>query len=321
MPITNNFVSPNPTVVQSVLSAIATYHPISTALREDFVQCCLEISIKKNDYLSRQGETHPYLYFITKGIVSGCVTEKRGSITTFISVQGDFLCPIEGMYGLSPCTEDIKAEEDSQLLALHADHLFRFFDIYPEMNIVIRKIFELYYKMAHQRSVFFRLGTASDKYLFFRNTYTQYASRISLKTVASFLNVKMNTLQRIIKEEGHEAQIHLGIPENEILKYMDEQQPFRQKKLTIAQLAKHFDTNTHTLSQLFNKYFNQNFNHFINSYRVKYVLQQLAQKQNLKQYSLDGLGSEAGFSSRSSFFVEFKKHIGVTPLTYLKSLA
>jgi AraC-like DNA-binding protein len=321
MPVPTKFKTPSPLLVQSVLSIMATYHPISTALRDDFIQHSLEISLKKNDLLSKRGEMHPYLYFVLRGIVSGCVTEKKGSITTFISVPGDFVCPIEGMYGLSPCTEDIRAEEDADLLAIHADHLFRFFDLYPEANIIIRKIFELYYITAHQRSVFFRLGTASDKYQFFLNTYTRYANRIPLKTVASFLNVKMNTLQKIIKEEGPKQEHDTGISEHEIIKYMDEQQPFRQKKLTISQLSIQLNVSVHTLSQLLNKYFNQNFNHFINSYRIKYVLDQLVQKSNLRQYSLDGLGSEAGFSSRSSFFVEFKKHIGATPFTYLKSLS
>lgn len=310
---------PDPVVVQQVISQLNAFHPLSKNLADEFADKCFKVSLKKNEYLMRKGEHSPYVYFIVEGILAALFISPKQTVTTFISVSGDFLCAIEGMYGLIPCDEDIRAEADSTLIAVKAQDLLRFFDDYPEMNIVMRKILELYYKIAHHRSVFFRVGSIQDKYEYFLNTYPNHAHKIPIEVVASFLNVKINTLQKIRQQRVQQQKTRTVLSKLEIEFYVAQTRVFLKKKLTLSDLSEKLGIGPHELSRLLNLYFNKNFNSFINSYRVNYVLDQLSVKNNLKQYSLEGLGSEAGFSSRSSFFNEFKKHVGVTPFTYLSS--
>lgn len=304
--------------ISIVLQQLDALHPLSDACKKDLAENSFQLSLSKGQYLVKTGDYCKHIYFIIKGIFSGRAEEKGQTMTTFISVQGEFMSAIEGLYGFSACTEDIKAEENALLLALHVDDLFRYFNIYPEMNIVMRKVLESHYKKAHHRSIFFRVGTAYDKYVYFLSAYAEFANRIPLYVIASFINVKLNTLQKVMKQNdgGHPVK---QLSECDIVLHMNKEQPFLQKKLTINQLAEKLKTTPHQLSYLLNTYFKQNFNHFVNSYRIKYVLDKLTVKKSIKQYSLDGLGSESGFSSRSSFFSEFKKCTGVTPSTYLKT--
>ncbi|MBB5644648.1 Crp/Fnr family transcriptional regulator [Pedobacter cryoconitis] len=305
------------TSLHAVIQQLDQLHLLTDACKNALTEHTFELTVSQGQYLMKRGDYCTHIYFIIEGFFSGWATGNGRSITSFIAIQGDFLSAIEGMYGITECTEDVKAEEDSVLLALPVEHLIRYFDIYPEMNIVMRKVLENYYKMAHQRSVFFRIGTASDKYLYLLSTYGDYASRIPLHVIASFINVKLNTLQKIIKQyEGKSA--HVQLSKGDIVTYMEQERPFLQKKLSINQLSLKLKITPHLLSYLLNVYFKQNFNHFVNTYRIQYVLNQFLIKNSIKQYSLDGLGSESGFSSRSSFFSEFKKYTGVTPLLYLK---
>lgn len=310
---------PDPIVVQQVISQLNAFYPLSKNLADEFSSKCFKVSLKKNEYLMRKGEHSPYIYFIVEGILAALFVSPKQTVTTFISVSGDFLCAIEGMYGLLPCDEDVRAEANSTLIAVKAEDLLRFFEDYPEMNIIMRKILELYYKIAHHRSVFFRVGSIQDKYEYFLNTYPNHAYKIPIEVIASFLNVKINTLQKIRQQRIYEQKGRTVLSKLEIEFYVAQTRIYLRKKLTLSELSAKLGISSHELSRLLNLYFNKNFNSFINSYRVNYVLDQLSVKNNLKQYSLEGLGSEAGFSSRSSFFNEFKKHVGVTPLTYLNS--
>lgn len=317
MPFTMFHKKPDPKHLDFVFEHLDHFHILSPALKTEFSQRCFEVEVRKDQYLLRKGSYSYYIYFIVDGILTGRAGTKNCEITSFISVKGELVSAIEGLYGSVPATEDIKAEEDALLLGLHVVDVGRLTSNYPEMNIIMRKVMQLYYQMAHHRSIFFRIGTAADKYAFFLSAYPHHAELIRLDVTASFLNIKIDTLKKIVnlnnkKEDG------LTLSKQEIERYMETEKPFRQKKLMLTQLAAKLNTNHHQLSYLLNVYFNQNFNQFINSHRMKYVLEQLAVNGNLAQYSLDGLGFEAGFSSRSSFFSQFKKHTGLAPYGYLK---
>lgn len=309
---------PDPLNIQVVLAQLALITPLTEDFKKDLALNCFEVTVSKGDFLLRKGDFSYYIYFIVKGLITSHFIDKKQDITSFIAVDHEFVSSIEGLYGTVPCTENIMAQEESLLIGFSVIDVQRFIDLYPELNTILRKTLEVNYKMAHHRSVFFRIGTAADKYAYFIENYPLHASRLSIEVMASFLNIKLNTLQKIVKQADHhkpEGPVALSL--TDIINYMNTEQPFRRKKITLLQLSGELGVSPHKLSHLLNLYFNKNFNHFINSYRINYVLSQLSEKINLEQYSLDGLGRESGFSSRSSFFSEFKKHTGLTPFTYL----
>ncbi len=53
----------------------------------------------------------------------------------------------------------------------------------------------------------------------------------------------------------------------------------------------------------------------INFHRVKYAKEKITSGY-LDQYTLDALGKEAGFSSRTTFFNAFKKELGQSPTAF-----
>ncbi|SMD05549.1 helix-turn-helix domain-containing protein [Pedobacter nyackensis] len=309
---------PNPAALNAVLNQLSAIHPLSDELCKEFVDKSIEISVKKDEYLMRKGELSKYVYFVVKGIITGQVPNKDETLISFITIDGEFLSAIEGMYGDKSCKEDVRAVEDSSLLAMCSSHFYSLYDRFPELNIVFRKILEAYYADAHYRSIFIRIGKVSDKYNYFLQTYPKHADRIPVAIAASFLNIKSATLLKMIAKMKDEKAMSLQLSRETIIAKMDKFQPYLQKKLTLQQLADLMNTKGHQLSYLLNEYFNENFNCFINRFRIDYILKEFAGKGNLDQYSMDGLGRQAGFSSKSTFFSEFKKRVGETPQNYFK---
>lgn len=94
---------------------------------------------------------------------------------------------------------------------------------------------------------------------------------------------------------------------------MTEKGLFRNPNLKINDLAREINVSGHQLSQLLNSNIEKNFTLFVNEYRINEACKILAEKSNL---TIDAIGAEVGFNSKSTFFATFKKIKGVTPSVY-----
>ena len=91
---------------------------------------------------------------------------------------------------------------------------------------------------------------------------------------------------------------------------------YKEQGLTINKLAERLDISPRYLSWLLNNHYKLRFNDFINNYRVAYIKQQI-ESGALKNITLEALASEAGFSSRSTFYNVFKKNTGLSPAEFM----
>jgi len=87
----------------------------------------------------------------------------------------------------------------------------------------------------------------------------------------------------------------------------------KDAKLKLKDVAEKLAIPTHRLSQLLNDNLGKSFNAYINEYRIQAACQLLATPHNL---SLEGIGYEVGFNSKSTFFTTFKKIKNLTPAQF-----
>ncbi|MGC3978598.1 MAG: helix-turn-helix domain-containing protein [Paludibacteraceae bacterium] len=83
-------------------------------------------------------------------------------------------------------------------------------------------------------------------------------------------------------------------------------------------LSEHLGINRKYLSKAINSATGKNFNTYINEYRVKEAIRLLSDPAN-KFLSVDDMGVQAGFSSRSSFYESFRKMTGISPSQFKKT--
>lgn len=91
---------------------------------------------------------------------------------------------------------------------------------------------------------------------------------------------------------------------------MQEKKPFVNPNLKSVDIAQQLNISTHELSHLINEYLNKTFTDFINEYRVEEAKQLIATDS---RYTLEAIGNQAGFNSKSAFYKAFKKFQGTTP--------
>lgn len=99
-------------------------------------------------------------------------------------------------------------------------------------------------------------------------------------------------------------------------KAMEEKQFHRNTNIKLNDIALHLNISSHKLSQLLNDNLGKSFALFINECRIDEAKKML--KEN-NSFTLEAIGFEAGFSSKSTFYATFKKIVGQTPSEYKKN--
>lgn len=90
---------------------------------------------------------------------------------------------------------------------------------------------------------------------------------------------------------------------------------YKNPNLKLNNLAEKLAVSPHQLSQFLNDNLQKSFSQYVNEYRIEEA-KELMQKNH--QFTLEAIGNEAGFSSKSTFYSTFKKVVGVTPAQFRK---
>ena len=137
--------------------------------------------------------------------------------------------------------------------------------------------------------VLFIVYNKKNKSILF-NSSNKYADKKITNGEASQLSQKLEEL--MLKEELH-----------------------KNANLKSSEVAKKIGVTTHQFSQLLNDNLDKNFALFVNEYRIESAKVMLQNNNNL---TLEAIGYECGFNSKSTFFTTFKKLVGTTPSQFKK---
>ncbi|MHA4739771.1 helix-turn-helix domain-containing protein [Dyadobacter sp. MSC1_007] len=104
---------------------------------------------------------------------------------------------------------------------------------------------------------------------------------------------------------------------NKLEKVMSEKEVYKNPDLKLHDLSKEIQISGHQLSALLNDHLGKNFTTYLNEWRIAEACKMIATEQHL---TLEAIGYEVGFNSKSTFFAAFKKVKGVTPSGYQQTI-
>ncbi len=104
-----------------------------------------------------------------------------------------------------------------------------------------------------------------------------------------------------------------------VLTHFREKAPYLNPELSMLLLSEELNIPKHQLTEVLNTIIGKNFFQFVNEYRVEAVKQKLSDSSNDK-FSIEVIGYDCGFSSKSSFFSVFKNITGQTPSQFKNSI-
>lgn len=96
-------------------------------------------------------------------------------------------------------------------------------------------------------------------------------------------------------------------------KIMIEKALYKNPNLSLKDVSAEINISSHQLSQFLNNNLGKNFTSFVNEFRIHNACEIITSNDKL---TLESVGYDVGFNSKSTFFAAFKKHTGTTPLNY-----
>jgi AraC-like DNA-binding protein len=96
---------------------------------------------------------------------------------------------------------------------------------------------------------------------------------------------------------------------------MEQARPWLNQEFTLSDLAGQLGVNAKYLSQVINERLGQNFMEFVNGYRIRRA-QELLRSPSFQHFTVQAIGQEVGFKSRSAFYNAFREATGHTPAAW-----
>ncbi|RYY62347.1 MAG: Crp/Fnr family transcriptional regulator [Chitinophagaceae bacterium] len=182
-------------------SPLSTFFNMVHPLSGEAIRCIDEnshpIEIGKGKFLIKPSQEAPELFLILSGVVRGYIKEEGKEITTWINEENDVVASIRNLGLRIPSKEYVQAIENCSLVSIPYEVIEHLYASFPETNVVGRKLLEENYRGAEERAYICRIPSAEKKYKRFMDTNPGLINRVSLKYIASYLNMTNETLSRV----------------------------------------------------------------------------------------------------------------------------
>ncbi|MCW8310484.1 Crp/Fnr family transcriptional regulator [Sphingobacterium thalpophilum] len=185
------------TAVISLADCLQSYHFMNPDSSAKIEQISKKLVCKRNSILVQQDKIQHSIYFLGSGLARVYYETSERQITLdFVSPGGTLISMNSYVHGTAGY-ENIDLLEESTVYQIDQEQLFELY----ESDIAIanwgRKMAELEFIKAEQRSMSKLFSTAQERYAELLKKYPQYIQRIKLGYIASYLGVSQVTLSRI----------------------------------------------------------------------------------------------------------------------------
>lgn len=155
--------------------------------------------LKKNEVFISQGELCTKIGLIEKGLMK-CIFIHNGEETVFeFAYENNFISDYYSFVTNTPSEKEIRCLEDTTLYVITKERLEKLGSNYPFIVQMSRGVNEQLFLRMHNRLKSFLLDTAAERYRKLISERQDLAQRIPQYLIASYLNVKPETISRIRK--------------------------------------------------------------------------------------------------------------------------
>lgn len=173
-----------------ILENVAKHIHLDKTEQDFFVSLLQHKTLKRKDYLLKQGNICKTENFIVKGCLRTYTIDENGfEHIVMFGVEEWWVGDLYSFLTLTPADYFIDALEDTEVLQITKHNLDRLYERVPKFERFFRLILQNAF-IAQQNRINQNLSfTAELRYLNFINKYPQLEQRISQKQVSAFLGI------------------------------------------------------------------------------------------------------------------------------------
>jgi CRP-like cAMP-binding protein len=181
--------------LKKFISSYASFPPDAL---EDVAARFSQRSIKKNNYLLREGEVCNDLVFVQSGCLRLYYIKDDVEISVWFSFEQSSAIEIYSFISEKPSNYFLQAIEDSEILVLSKTELDKLYNAYPAMQEMMRNFWEDVLLNLIDRFTALQKDSAEKRYVDLLSKPV-FLQTIPQKYLASFIGVTPTSLSRIRK--------------------------------------------------------------------------------------------------------------------------
>lgn len=165
----------------------------------DRIVDCFKIRlVKKNEILVAAGAVSKEFYFVNRGCIRTYFITKQGhEKTRYIMVEPSIGTALTSFISQKPSFEFIDALEETEILAINHTDFYRLANEIPGWKNFYLKIMEMAYSFQNSKIESLVTLSAKERYDQLIRENPKVVQRVSNKILASYLDVKQETLSRL----------------------------------------------------------------------------------------------------------------------------
>ncbi|MBC6367996.1 Crp/Fnr family transcriptional regulator [Algoriphagus sp. AK58] len=183
--------------IKPLLIFLHHLHPISTETEADLLGLCRLKTYGKNEEIQAIGATCRTIYFMVSGVGRIYYLKDGKEVTEYFAFPNDLIVRAESLFTQLPSKKAIQALEDSEVVAIPADPLFKLFEKHHDLERLFRLLVQNAYVETLRRLENIQFLTAEERYEKLIDEKPELIQKIPLKHVASFLGITQVSLSRI----------------------------------------------------------------------------------------------------------------------------
>ena len=182
---------------QQLRNFLDQYHPLSDDEFSSLQKILLPLTLKKKEFLLRQGETEKYIYFLGKGLIHQYFFKGKEMISTDFQPENALTGGIVSFFSGEPSYYNLQAIEACSLLGLAKTDLERLYRANKKWEVVGRSLLT-HYVLIQEKEIMDTIRLSMrERYVQFARKYPDLLKKLPQRRIASYLNIKPETFSRL----------------------------------------------------------------------------------------------------------------------------
>lgn len=180
-----------------LIQQLKKYGPLTSLAEKAIEEKTKKFLKKKNDHFLKEGQLRTSYFVVSEGVFRAYIHRKEKEINVWFGQENQIFGAIMPMYANRPSPENIQFLEDAEVYAISVDDLESLYQLYPELNLIGRKIAEELCVILEDRITSLHTESAPERYQSLIKEHPNLLNRINLGHIASYVGVTQETLSRI----------------------------------------------------------------------------------------------------------------------------
>lgn len=170
--------------------------PISTESLQAIEQSLKVVKLKKNHILIREGEPHPFAYYVVKGAVRSFYLKEQVEVSTWFAFEDELVGTLKS-YHNQPSRETMQLLENCTLISINLPALSQLVLTNLEISNFIAAIVTEYAEFLEDRLYYSAFTSSMERYVNLLHNEPEVFQRVPLTYIASYLGISRETLSRL----------------------------------------------------------------------------------------------------------------------------